>query len=95
MPKFIAAIVIYSIVCFLIFGFAYMGVGMEKNFYVGQTKATNASHAFYHSWCVQSTSMDEIQPTTTKGRVIQAVQCAAAWLPMALLLAPWSITSGK
>lgn len=91
-PAFMLAIVAYSVLSFVIFGLAYMAIGMEQNFDVGSTKASNASHAFYHSWCVQSTCMDEMAPKTMKGRVVQGCHVAAAWLPTAIMLAPWFVT---
>lgn len=89
MYRFISAIVLYSILCFLLFGGVYAAIGMSKNFNVGETKTSNASHAFYHAFAVQTTSMDEIAPKTVKGRVVQAIQQAMAWLPFLVLLSPW------
>ncbi len=89
MYRFISAIMLYSTVSVLLFGGVYAAIGMAKNFDVGPTKASNVSHAFYHSFAVQTTSMDEISPKTQKGRAVQAVQQAMAWLPMLVLLAPW------
>jgi hypothetical protein len=92
-PKynFIAAILGYALGFFLVFGVVYASIGMEENFDVGETKGNNLEHAFYHSWCVMSTSMDEITPKTIKGRIAQACQVAVAYLPMILLLAPWDV----
>lgn len=91
MPKFIGLIMLYSITSFLVFGFVYRALGMKTHFNCGDADTTNASHAFYHSWSVQATCMDEITPKTQTGRIVQATQAAMAWLPMIILLAPWNI----
>jgi len=94
MPIFISLIMAYSLACFVLFGVIYQSIGMEDHFNCGETKATNAQHAFWHSWSVQATCMDEVTPKTMTGRGIQGAQAAMAWLPMIVLLAPWNITRG-
>ena len=93
MYTFIASILVYSVLCFLAFGLAYAGLGMRANFDVGDAPGSDYEHAFYHSWNVQATCMDEMTPKTRRARIAQAMQAFMAWLPMIMLLAPWNITA--
>lgn len=91
MYKFIAAIMAYSLLSFLIFTVVYGLLGMQRHFNVGDPTVSNWEHAVWHAWSVQSTAMDEVTPKTRAGRIAQGVQVGMSWLPMILLLAPWNI----
>ena len=93
MWNFILGVIVYTIVCFLLFTVVYAGIGMEENFDIGKTKANNLEHAAWHAWSVQTTSMDDISPTTIKGRIVQACQLALAYTPTLILLSPWNVVS--
>ena len=93
MYSFISSIMAYSVVSFVLFAVVYGLIGMDRHFDTGNTRDTNWGHAFWHSWCVQSTAMDDVTPKTRSARAAQAVQVFMSWLPMIVLLAPWSIQS--
>jgi cytochrome b len=93
--QFIGALLAYSITSMILFAVLYglfLPGGFKKNFTQPSfSGASDWENAFYHSWCVQTTSMDEITPTTRVARALHGTQMALAWLPMALLLAPFDV----
>lgn len=91
MYKFIAAIMLYSILGFVLFTGVYAMMGMKKNFNVGDAPGSNLEHAIWHSWTVQSTAMGEVTPKTREARIAQGIHLFLAWMPMIVLLAPWNI----
>jgi hypothetical protein len=92
MKGMILGILAYTFAGVLVFGIAYGLMGFDKHFN-NSIPGNNWGSAFYHSFAVQTTAMDECNPKTPAGRAVHCIQMLCGTIPMLLLLAPWATSS--
>jgi hypothetical protein len=97
--SFISAILMYSAAVFIVFTAIYGYVDFEKNFEIPSKKDDVArvgwDQIMYHSFMVQCASMPDSFPMTRTGRTIAAMHSFLAWIPLLLLIAPWTAVQHK
>lgn len=94
--KFLKVLLMYTLITFTVFAAIYGSIDIEKHFELpakpDDVKRVKWDLILYMTFMIQTGYMSENYPKTQLGRTIVSLQAFCSWLPMLVLLAPWTAT---